>query len=81
MKEKIFIKDYWTTPEICLTCGKPGDYSILLAGDQEHLYLPNQFARDPNSMPLTEMWFCRSCMKKLENKFRGFLNELRSSQS
>lgn len=79
--QKTLVKDYWTTPKVCFTCGNPGDYSILLAGSNERWYLPNQYARDQESMPLTEIWFCHSCMRKLEDKFRGALEELSSLQS
>jgi len=66
-------KDYLTNPSICIGCGHPGEFSILLAGSPEHWYLPNQQARSLESPPLQEVWFCRICMKILENGFRETL--------
>jgi len=70
---KIPSKDYQTASANCIGCGQPGEFSILLAGSPEHWYLPNQYARSLESPPLQEVWFCKVCMKILEDGFRETL--------
>lgn len=60
----------------CKCCGDPGVYNILLAigpGSDwisERLYLPNQDARLVGEV-LQEVWFCRRCMRIIEDNFRA----------
>jgi hypothetical protein len=61
---------------LCTGCGQPAAYAILLAGEPKRWYLPNQNVRElTNRFPelLTEVWFCRVCMRKLEDNFRATL--------
>ena len=54
----------------CSVCKEPGKYSVLLGGDIDRLYLPNQNARDVNR-DINEVWFCAPCMRTIEDNLRA----------
>lgn len=58
-------------------CRRPVKYSILLAGDLSHVYLPNQFNRDQGR----EHGFCHPCMRVLEASLRAGLALLLSGSA
>src|ERR1700751_882830 len=43
---RVTMKNRSEKPENCHCCGSEGRYSILLTGDADHWYLPNQVSRD-----------------------------------
>jgi hypothetical protein len=63
----------------CICCKRPGEYSILLAegmgaeGEGIRWYIPNQRVREAIGFHdvQREVWFCRSCMRTLEDNFRA----------
>lgn len=60
--------------ERCVCCKAPGDYSVLLAGEAWHYYLPNQGARkDPELAQVRPVWFCNGCMRVIEDTLRGVI--------
>jgi hypothetical protein len=59
----------------CHCCGREGRFSILLVGDADHWYLPNQLSRDIAQ----EVWFCRFCMRVMEDSFRGVISGLQTA--
>ena len=67
----------------CHCCGTQAVYSIVLAfgpdgdGNDDRVYLPNQHARKFGSSPsLRETWFCKPCMRTLEDTLRATLKSL-----
>jgi len=67
---------------ICLTCGQPVKYSILLAETDGKFFLPNQFTRDlpPETANLHETWFCHPCMRMIEDNFRATISYLKQEK-
>ena len=60
----------------CHCCGGKAGYSILLAGEAGHFYLPNQTFREHELG--SEVWFCQWCMRRLDDSFRATVLYLRS---
>jgi hypothetical protein len=67
----------------CYACGKPANYSILLAITGGRLYLPNQSVREsvgtghPHT-GLQEVPFCSGCMRHVEDALRATVLYLQS---
>lgn len=55
-------------PAICYCCAATGVFSILVA-NSDRLYLPNQSIRALGDHH--EIWFCRTCMRAVEDAFRA----------
>jgi len=60
----------------CNGCFQEGIFSILLAGNDDYRYIPNQSVREHGD--IEEVWFCDTCMRRLEDSFRATLIYLRS---
>ena len=77
----------------CLGCGKEAKYSILLASGPHgssnptpRWYIPNQAVREADQQhegfpSATEVWFCHSCMRKIEDNFRATLLYLQTENN
>ena len=63
--------------ELCKCCGKEAEYNILLFGDDERWYIPNQSRNDVPEL-LEEVWFCKACMRSIEDNFRATILYLQS---
>ena len=59
----------------CQCCKNPAEYNILLFGDSERWYIPNQ-SRDDVPELLEVVWFCKPCMRKIEDNFRATISGL-----
>ncbi len=59
--------------EKCYSCGKAGNYSVLLARTGGRIYLPNQAVRagNPAHPGYSEVVFCASCMRTIEDALRA----------
>jgi hypothetical protein len=65
----------------CTGCGKSAEYSILLsegshgnANKEIRYYIPNQAVREESKKHkqlISEVWFCRKCMRVIEDNFRA----------
>ncbi len=77
----------------CITCGEPSSYSILLAVGEDReggtrFYLPNLgFRENEKNNPVLhrdlaksqeEKWFCRKCMRTIEDNFRATIQYLQT---
>jgi hypothetical protein len=74
----------------CFCCKEEANYSILLAGffdvnnyeRGERVYLPNQYIRKDarrlgqNRIPIPEVWFCKKCMRKIEDNLNETIDSL-----
>ena len=71
----------------CVCCNDNAEFSLLLVegthGDTSkktpRYYLPNQNVREKNNQ--SEVWFCRNCVRKLEDNFRATLQYLQSENT
>lgn len=68
----------------CECCGKPGNFTIVVASGEhsdellgERIYLPNQHARKHKGV-LRKMAFCKRCMRKVEDAVRAQVLYLRA---
>jgi hypothetical protein len=70
-------------PDDCVCCGKPGQFSIILAvgpnnvGDKPRYYIPNQMVRQ-DTMADAEVLFCHRCMRMIEDNLRATIMYLQS---
>lgn len=62
----------------CFTCGQPAEFSIMLGGDEERFYLPNQHVRRTAIEYVKEYWFCHPCMRMIEDNLRATIQYLKS---
>ena len=63
----------------CKACGKPADVSMVLFGDDDCWHLSSQMVRSDGDLPIAEVWFCRDCIRVLENNFRDTLSFLQAA--
>ncbi|OAF14565.1 hypothetical protein AXW67_17610 [Bradyrhizobium neotropicale] len=74
----------------CTCCAAPGQFSILVAAGpgepplDPRYYLPNQMVRSmANDLgeQIKELWFCKSCIRKVEDNFRATILSLRAGNN
>jgi hypothetical protein len=63
----------------CVCCGIPAEYTIMLAGDRGHYYIPNQITRAVEGTRfacIKQVPFCRHCMREIEDNLRATIQAL-----
>lgn len=58
----------------CFCCGEAGEHSIAVVDQEGRLYLPNKEVRLEGFD--ADMWFCKPCMRFVEDNFRAAVRYL-----
>jgi hypothetical protein len=56
---------------VCYCCKKPADVNVSLVDQDGRIYIPNQKVRKYGHPCLMDIWFCRHCMRVLEDTLRA----------
>lgn len=56
---------------LCYCCGAEAQYSVELVNQDRRLYIPNQMVREMGHPCLMAIWFCRPCMRAIEDALRA----------
>lgn len=64
--------------EKCFCCKKTASLSVLLVNADGRIYIPNQNAREFTPDIIEEIWFCRSCMRLIEDGLRKTISEIQA---
>lgn len=55
----------------CYCCQKAAEVSVQLVDQDGRIYIPNQMVRKLGHACLREIWFCRPCMRVIEDALRA----------
>lgn len=58
----------------CYCCSDAADISVELVNQDRRIYIPNQMVREQGHPCLMLIWFCRPCMRAIEDALRATIN-------
>lgn len=57
--------------DLCYCCNAVAASSIMLVDQDGRIYIPNQMVRERGHACLQEIWFCKGCMRAIEDALRA----------
>lgn len=55
----------------CYCCRMPAEISVSLVDQDGRIYIPNQMVRERGHPRMQDIWFCRPCMRTIEDSLRA----------